>query len=59
MRLARKMLGGCHELDHLDGVLFPQRTTNEFIVPQASMDAKEQASLAAKEQKRSARPTSQ
>lgn len=31
-----------HELDHLDGVLFLQRTPGtQFIVPQASMDARE------------------
>jgi len=31
-----------HELDHLDGILFPQRTPGtKFIVPQASMDARE------------------
>ena len=32
-----------HELDHLDGVCFPQRTPGAaFIVPQASMDAREE-----------------
>eukprot|EP00565_Helicotheca_tamesis_P004021 CAMPEP_0185732704 /NCGR_PEP_ID=MMETSP1171-20130828/17279_1 /TAXON_ID=374046 /ORGANISM="Helicotheca tamensis, Strain CCMP826" /LENGTH=217 /DNA_ID=CAMNT_0028402271 /DNA_START=209 /DNA_END=862 /DNA_ORIENTATION=+ len=31
-----------HELDHLDGVLFPMRVPDaKFLVPQASMDAKE------------------
>eukprot|EP00591_Stephanopyxis_turris_P011854 CAMPEP_0195512952 /NCGR_PEP_ID=MMETSP0794_2-20130614/4731_1 /TAXON_ID=515487 /ORGANISM="Stephanopyxis turris, Strain CCMP 815" /LENGTH=199 /DNA_ID=CAMNT_0040640849 /DNA_START=137 /DNA_END=733 /DNA_ORIENTATION=+ len=31
-----------HELDHLDGVLFPQRVPGtEFLFPQASMDARE------------------
>ena len=31
-----------HEYDHLDGVLFPQRTPGvQFVVPQASFDAKE------------------
>ena len=32
-----------HEFDHLDGILFPSRTPGvEFVVPQASMDQKEQ-----------------
>ena len=31
-----------HELDHLDGILFPHRVPGpEFLVPQASMDARE------------------
>ena len=31
-----------HEFDHLDGVLFTQRTPGpEFLVPQASMEARE------------------
>ncbi|KAL7554332.1 hypothetical protein ACHAWF_017772 [Thalassiosira exigua] len=31
-----------HELDHLDGVLFPSKTPGrEFLVPQASMDARD------------------
>lgn len=31
-----------HELDHLDGVLFPQRVQSlHFLVPQASMDAQD------------------
>lgn len=31
-----------HELDHLDGILFPHRVPGpEFLVPQASMDARD------------------
>jgi len=31
-----------HELDHLDGILFPHRTAGtHFLVPQASMEAQD------------------